>query len=184
MKLEFSFSGFPPIKDALAGAGYRKLKKSLLTLMMRQKDKLFDKSQDPDGNSWPKLHPLVEQKKTSKNTRSEANIKAAKLSSHKILVDTATLKNSLTIPGSPYSIDKTDGDEVELGTNIIYAAIHNFGGVIVPRNKKALAFPGLHGTVVVKKVTIPKRPFIGIGVEDEAKITEKIEAYIAKASNE
>jgi phage gpG-like protein len=166
-------------------ATFMRLKKSLLTLMMRQKDKLFDKSQDPDGNAWPKLHPLVEKKKVSKNTRSPQNIKAHNLSPHKILVGDGLLKNSLTIPESPYGIGTTDGDEVSLGTNVIYAAIHNFGGVIVPKNKSALAFPGLGGgTIFAKKVTIPKRTFMGIGDDDEQKINEKIQAALDKVSGE
>lgn len=55
-----------------------------------------------------------------------------------------------------------------IGTNVVYAAIHQFGGqtrphVILPKNKKALAFNGR----VVKKVNhpgskIPARPFLPI----------------------
>ena len=69
-----------------------------------------------------------------------------------------------------------------VGTNIKYAAIHQFGGptrphVILHHNKKALAFGGR----VVKKVNhpgsrIPARPFLSITPEDEDKIIGKVSA--------
>ena len=41
-----------------------------------------------------------------------------------------------------------------------YAAIHQFGGVIKPKGKKALAWLGANGVKIVRKsVTIPPRPF-------------------------
>lgn len=79
---------------------------------------------------------------------------------------------------------QSDATSASVGTNIKYAAIHQFGGqtrphVILPRNKKALAFGGR----VVKKVNhpgskIPARPFLSITPEDEDKIIGKVSAYL------
>ncbi len=58
-------------------------------------------------------------------------------------IDTGRLKRSLT-QGRPYS--KTGGSRaIDVGTNVVYAAIHEFGGktkphLITPRIKQALAF--------------------------------------------
>lgn len=58
---------------------------------------------------------------------------------------------------------RKSGDTVrgEIGTNVIYARIHEMGGVITPKKTKALKFniPGV-GWRTAKKVTIPARPFL------------------------
>jgi phage gpG-like protein len=65
-------------------------------------------------------------------------------------------------------VESVTGTSAAIGTNVVYAAIHQLGGqtrphVILPKNKKALAFNGR----VVKKVNhpgskIPARPFLPI----------------------
>ena len=49
---------------------------------------------------------------------------------------------------------------VEVGAAAIYAAIHEFGGIIVPRNAKALIFQINGRWVRVQRVVMPKRPFV------------------------
>lgn len=81
-------------------------------------------------------------------------------------------------------VQASDATSATVGTNKIYAAIHQFGGqtrphVILPRNKKALAFGGR----VVKKVNhpgskIPARPFLSLTSEDEDRIVGKVDAYL------
>jgi phage gpG-like protein len=46
------------------------------------------------------------------------------------------------------------------GANLKYAAIHQYGGVIKPKVKKALSFKVGGSFITVKKVTIPARPYI------------------------
>lgn len=94
----------------------------------------------------------------------------------KILQDTGQLAASIT--------QASDATSATVGTNKVYAVIHQFGGqtrphVILPRNKKALAFGGR----VVKKVNhpgskIPARPFLSLTSEDEDKIVGKVDAYL------
>lgn len=76
------------------------------------------------------------------------------------------------------SITRDHGEDfAEWGsdTSVIYAAIHQFGGVIRPKNKPYLTFkvPG-GGFRRVKQVTIPARPFLGINDEDEGNIVDII----------
>lgn len=76
------------------------------------------------------------------------------------------------------------GDHVvgRLGTNVIYARIHEKGGEIRPKRAKALRFqiPGV-GWRTVKKVTMPKRPFLRPAFEDN---TDEFRAIFSKAMRE
>lgn len=49
----------------------------------------------------------------------------------------------------------------EIGSNVVYARIHELGGVITPKKAKALKFyiPGV-GWRTSQKVTIPSRPYL------------------------
>jgi len=78
----------------------------------------------------------------------------------------SVLRRSFTVhPGNGF---------VTVGTNVPYAAIHQFGGktkprTIVPRNGKALFWPGAaHPVRVVRHPgsTIPARPFLMVQDED------------------
>ena len=80
--------------------------------------------------------------------------------------------------------EHNDSKTAVVGTNKVYAAIHQFGGktkahVILPRNKKALAFNGR----VLKKVNhpgsdIPARPFLNITPSGEDKILRHTSQYL------
>ena len=61
-------------------------------------------------------------------------------------------------------------DTVEVGNNIIYGAIHQFGGVIKAKNAPALIFSMGGQTFARKSVTIPARPYLGLSQEDEAEV--------------
>lgn len=86
-----------------------------------------------------------------------------------ILAKSGALKNSIGPMGASVrpmkklgSIVQFKGDDVQVGTNLPYAPIQNYGGVITPKrpggvlrfwHEKAGKF------VFAKKVTIPARPF-------------------------
>lgn len=109
----------------------------------------FRNSQSPEGVPWAPL----------------------KKRAGKPLVDTARLRNSIT-----YAVN---GDSVSVGTNVIYAAIHNFGGEIQHAARSQQAYfkktkAGVSNRFVKKhksnfaqwvtigahSVTIPARPFL------------------------
>lgn len=60
-----------------------------------------------------------------------------------------------------------------------YAAIHQFGGVIVPKKKKVLAFKVGDEWVHAKSVRIPARPYMMLQVEDIINFKKIIKAYLA-----
>lgn len=108
----------------------------------------FESETDPQGQKWVK----------------------SRKQSGKTLADTGTLKRSIT--------HNTSVSEVIYGSNVEYAAIHNYGGVIKPKEKKALKFQ-VNGRWVTKKlVTMPKREFIGISDDDKAEAMEMIRLHI------
>lgn len=88
----------------------------------------------------------------------------------------------------------SDSQRAMVGTNVVYAAIHQLGGktrahIIRPRHKKALAFGGL----VRKSVNhpgsdIPARPFLPVDASGslqqgvEQTLTSQITDYLAKSA--
>ncbi len=112
----------------------------------------FEEQVGPDGEAWP----------------------ASPRGKSPLLVDTARLKNSIN--------HQEDEQNVYVGTNVIYAAIHQYGGEITPKNAKSLAFPDGGRIVFRRKVKIPARPFIGISVKDKERIFEQIAEIMAEAA--
>ena len=80
----------------------------------------------------------------------------------KTLVDSARLQSSIT-----HNATET---RAEWGTNVLYAGIHQFGGVILPKTAKKLAFRVGNRFVTASKVTMPARPFVGINAADRSAI--------------
>ncbi len=78
---------------------------------------------------------------------------------------------------------RASSDEAEVGTNVIYAAIHQFGGVIRAKGAGALRFqlPG-GGFATVKSVTMPARPFLGVNDEDQGEIAGLVQDFIDMAA--
>lgn len=66
---------------------------------------------------------------------------------------TGNLKRSYYVKGSGSGISFI----AKLATRAIYAAIHEFGGVIKPKTKKYLMFKIGNRFIKTKSVTIPKR---------------------------
>ena len=99
----------------------------------------------PDGTAWAALQPWYQKEK-----RRNKNL---------ILTLNGYLRGQMTwqLVG-----DRT----VEIGSNLPYAAVHQFGATIKPRAAKVLMFRG-H---VAKSVTIPARPYLGLSDEDRSEI--------------
>lgn len=73
---------------------------------------------------------------------------------------------------------QTARDQVTVGSNKEYAAIHQFGGVIRPKNKKALAFRLGGRVVLARSVHIPARPYLGFGAADEEAVLYAIDTLL------
>lgn len=76
-------------------------------------------------------------------------------------------------------------DRVEIGTNTIYARIHQLGGTIVPKSAPALTFslPGI-GLIHASRVVIPARPFLGISTDDREELEAQTVDYVAEVAPE
>ena len=113
---------------------------------------------EPDGRRW----------KTSIRAAQEGG---------KTLIQSAQLRNSIHA--------KSDTSGFALGTNVKYAATHQFGEpgrTIRARKKKALRFQ-VGGKWVTKKqvrITIPARPFLGLSEDDMQEMKATVEEFIQK----
>ena len=93
------------------------------------------------------------------------------------LIQSAQLRNSIH--------DKSDASGFAVGTNVKYAATHQFGEpgrTIRARKKKALRFQ-VGGKWVTKKqvrITIPARPFLGLSEDDMQEMKATVEEFIQK----
>jgi phage gpG-like protein len=74
---------------------------------------------------------------------------------------------------------RTDGKKVvgRVGSAVVYAAIHEFGGVIVPKNAKFLCFQIEGRWIRTKKVTMPAREWLLKSVTD---VQDKIEEIFGR----
>lgn len=83
------------------------------------------------------------------------------------------------------SISSRSGkDYAEWGVNRIYAAIHQFGGVIKAKTAGALKFklPG-GGFAVVKAVRMPARPYLGVNEDDRQDMLDIFQRHIGSVSD-
>lgn len=112
----------------------------------------FSSEESPEGTKWK---PSVR----------------AQQKGGKTLTDSAVLKNSIKA--------EADSSGAAVGTNLVYAATHQFGAdrTIRAKNSRYLRFQIGDRWVSVPsvRVSIPARPFLGISREDEEEIKEIIE---------
>ncbi|GHE72285.1 virion morphogenesis protein [Camelimonas fluminis] len=83
------------------------------------------------------------------------------------------------------SIDYTvSGSQAIIGSGLIYARIHQQGGKITAKNGKALKFwwqSGGHvNFAVVKSVTMPARPYLGLSASDRAELIAAAVGHIRR----
>lgn len=123
-------------------------------LGVSQTQQRFIDQAGPDGQAWVQSRRAIDE---SGQTLQKSN----------------RLFQSLT-----YAADK---DGVEWGTNVLYASIHQFGGDIKPKTKKALMFKIGGRMVMVKKVTMPARPYLGISDKNRAEIRDTVNEWMSGA---
>ncbi len=109
---------------------------------------------DPDGQAWQALNSEYAEGK--RNSR--------------ILTESGRLRDSIN--------SRPSNDQVLVGTNVIYAAVHQFGAVIQPRSASHLYFRMGGNLIVANKVTLPARPFLGISSDDQTAIAEIVFDFV------
>jgi phage virion morphogenesis protein len=92
------------------------------------------------------------------------------------LVKGKNLLGSIDYTPSPRAVEVHAG-----GTATPYAAVHQFGATIKPKSGKALMFKGFDGKpVLLRSVTIPARPYMGIRDEDWPEIEDILTRWLTK----
>lgn len=118
----------------------------------------FEKGEGPGGIAWPVSH-------------------RAREFGGKTLVDSTRLRDSI--------VSEADAHSARIGTNVPYAATHQFGALIEPTGADAaakLAFTLPNGQfIMVDQVEIPARPFLGFDAKDETDVADTVEAYMREA---
>lgn len=128
---------------------------------VRSTQERFISETGPDGSRWAAWNPAYAELRGPGS----------------ILTRSGALLNSLNA--------RAGLNEVSWGSPMIYAAVHQFGATIKPKNATALAFQlgGGRGLapvfwVRVKSVTIPARPYLGINADDREEIVALTGDYI------
>lgn len=115
----------------------------------------FETESAPGGSPWP---PSIR----------------ARVEGGQTLTDQGRLRDSITHRAGP--------ENVEVGTNVVYAAIHQFGGTISAKAGGYLKFPLPGGGFVqTASVEIPARPFLGVDAADRAEIRALAGDYLRAA---
>jgi phage virion morphogenesis protein len=144
---------------ALSGADRAKLLGSIGVEMEAQTQERFDTQKSPDGESWKALAQKTMDYYSSKGL----------LGARSILVGEGMLRDSIT------SEVQGGGWSVLAGATMEYAAVHQFGAEIKPKSAPALFVPG-YG--MLKKVTIPARPYLGVSADDMKAIEAAVAVFL------
>jgi len=119
------------------------------------RDRIEDTNVAPDGAAWPQ----------SLRAKEDGGL---------TLFESGRLAASITHTADPARTD--------IGSNLIYAGVHQAGATIVPRNAEALFFQLPNGEyVTVASVTIPARPYLGVSDQDELEIYDLVEDFFLGA---
>lgn len=119
-----------------------------------QTSERFDRETAPDGARWS---PSIRVRQQGGKTLSQRGI----------------LRNSIHSVANRLS--------VEVGTNLVYAGVHQLGATIHAKSAAGLRFqlPGKLGWRRVMAVEIPARPFLGLSTDNGEEIVEEAEGYVA-----
>lgn len=120
----------------------------------------FERAVTPEGAAWRPLLPAYESMKRGPGILRESGMRGG-------------LMGSITF--------RAGRDSVEVGTNKVHAAVHQFGATIRPVRAERLVFALASGVVKAESVTIPARPYLGIGPQDERAILDTLEDALDRA---
>ena len=166
MEIRFTFDDqlSPAIERALAAChDFTPAMDAIGRLMETEVQGRFEASHGPDGQPWKPSQRMIEQ-------------------GGKTLIDTRHLISSIT--------RDHDATSAVVGTNVIYAAIHQMGGRInaIPKSKGGKGYLWIKGKtrangkrLTVGSVTMPARPFLGFGETELREIPEIIGDHLRSA---
>lgn len=127
------------------------------------RDRIAISNTDPDGVAWPQSLRVKEGGKKDAEGRVVE-------SGGKTLYASGDLLNSI--------VSLPEARQVTVGSNLIYAGIHQTGGTIRAKTAGGLHFTLANGVeVVVGSVEIPRRTYIGISTEESEEIGDLTAAH-------
>lgn len=136
---------------------------SIATGLLRNTMDRFDAEVSPNGSAWAPLNAWYLTFK-----RGPGILRGAAMN--------GGLQDSLT--------SEVQGSSVVIGSNKPYAAVHQFGATIRPKNPSGMLVirsgEGGKGPVMGKarSVTIPARPYLGLSARDEETILDAAETHL------
>ncbi len=153
--------------------------KSIGEMMLRSTDQRFKNQVDPEGAPWLPIDPEWRDEK-----RRRGHIQ-------KILQMRGRLRGSIAY--------KASNDRVAVGSNVVYAAIHQLGGDIdQPRRTQSIAFTRkgkfasakqvakkpskiTHKEVSIRARTIhmPARPYLGLSSQDRERVSTILTRHLS-----
>lgn len=130
--------------------------------LLRNTQDRFEEQRAPDGTAWAPLSPAYLPWKRGPGILRASGMRGG-------------LQGSLTM--------EADDRSVVIGSNKVYAAVHQFGATIRPVRARRLLFQTARGRVwgSASEVTIPARPYLGLSSRDEQTILETTEDALARA---
>mgnify|MGYP002087891713 FL=1 len=152
--------------------------RALSEIMIDASARAFQNNADPStGTPWQPLSAARQKQREGKG-RSVVNM----------LQDSGLLVGSIANTGGRYAVREIGPGYALVGTNVPYAAIHQFGGKTGPRiirakKGKALKIPGIgfRRSVNHPGSVIPARPFLGVGPTDIQDMLDTITRNLQKA---
>lgn len=138
-KVEFDFTELEKFIGSLSKFNPAELLDNIGALVQEQTEMRFDNETDPDGKKWVAW--------SSKYQKSGKGIN--------ILRNTQRLFSSINY--------QVKGNKVEVGSNVEYSAVHNYG---------------------YEKRKIPKRAFLGLSNQNNKDVDNLVKLYIEDLSNE
>ncbi len=154
IKIEGNIEEFNKAMNNLKNIDKKRLSQSVGEVLRESTLERFQNEEAPDGKKW---------KKSLRATGQNGSV-------GKTLAKSGALKSSLRIQAT--------SSGVALGTNLIYASIHQTGGEIKAKSKRGLRFKIGDRFVRVNKVIIPARPYLGVSDEDSKEVTATVNNFM------
>jgi len=165
---------------AEAGGDIRPAQEDIGAYLVTSTQRRFERETAPDGAKWKRLSPRTAEKRIKGRRRGYDNI----------------LRVSRRLEQSIF--EEVDAEGVRVGSNVVYAAIHQEGGTIEMPARTQTIYQNYDArrdhfdprfrsprrsnfardvNVKAHSVTIPARPYLGLDDADRAEILEIIEEH-------
>lgn len=174
------------LRVAEAGGDTAALMEDISGALLFSVQRRFETETAPDGRPSPRHAPQTAKRRAAQKTRDNAP------ATPNLLRDSTRLYSSIVAEAS--------SDQAAVGTNLVYAAIHQTGGTITQyaqsrrvrfrkvgrqirfagkAHKRAFERPVTYGP---RRITLPARPYLGFSDADRAEIAALTEVHFEAAA--